>query len=76
MIDSSSPPGGIRLIEIKKAQEQMEAMGMRVRSASIIIGWIKDFNIGRKVGGNWMIFEDRLYAFLKGEKIPGGDDEN
>lgn len=32
-----------------------------------LISWIKEYELGRKIGGRWRVFEEDLHAHLRGE---------
>lgn len=58
-----------RLIDIPTAKKQMAAIGLRPRATSVMIDWIREYNLGHKVGGNWVLIEEKFHRFLMGEDV-------
>jgi hypothetical protein len=56
-----------RIIDIETARAQMAAVGLRPRGILTVIGWIEKYKLGYKVGGNWVLWEHKWHAFLRGD---------
>lgn len=56
-----------RMISVPQAIEWMEKLGLPRRSSATVIGWVEKYGMGYKVGGGWVVEEDKFVAFLRGE---------
>ena len=62
----------IKYLSIHQALTRLQNKGIH-RSRQTLINWCKKYGVGHKIGGDWMISQDKLDAFVSGEK--NGTDE-
>lgn len=62
-----------KMIGTPEARALIEEHGPSSVSLPTVIEWCKQYGLGRKIGGRWYLYEDKLLEFLsKGEKDAKG----
>ena len=62
-----APEGVPRTISIDTAKAQMDAIGLEAPTDVTLMNWIRQYSMGHKIGGHWVLIEEKFHAFLRGE---------
>jgi hypothetical protein len=58
-----------KMVGTPEARALIEKYAPEPVSLPTVIAWCKQYGLGRKVGGRWYLYEDKLLEFLnKGKK--------